>query len=136
MTKKSLEFQVESCRITLHMPAAMTDMGMTNLRKLFRWISREEWRNVESICAFFSYIPEVEDDLLQKWSQASEAAAKNYRDPKFDAFGNYISDKDERNRRRAHNRRLKMKVLEARARYSSFMHRVPVLEELKKQYLR
>lgn len=134
MTERSLEFRCYRCRMTLNMPVAMEEMPITNLRKFFKYMDQEYWRNEESTHLFFSYIPEILEDLKDKWGQESIRFQKEYQDPKFDSSGNYISDKEEREKRRNHNKRLMNKVKAAKARYERFQKRVPKLEELKEQY--
>ena len=134
MKAESLEFRCYGCRMTLNMPVAMEDMTITNLRKFFKFMDQEYWRNEESTQKFFSYIPEILEDLKDKWGEASLTFQKDYQDPKFDSSGNYISDKEEREKRRNHNQRLMNKVKAAKAKYERFQKRVPKLEELKEQY--
>lgn len=134
MTERSLEFRRYSCRMTLNMPVAMEEMPITNLRKIFKLMDDEYWRNEESTHLFFTYIPEILEDLKDKWGEESLRFQKEYQDPKFDSSGNYISDKEEREKRRNHNKRLMNKVKAAKARYERFQKRVPKLEELKEQY--
>ena len=134
MKKQSLEFNCYSCRMTLNMPVAMEDMPIGNLRKFFKFMDQEYYRNEESTQLFFSYIPEILEDLKDRWGDASIAFQKEYQDPKFDSHGNYISDKEEREKRRNHNKRLMSKVKSAKSRYERFQKKVPKLEELKEQY--
>ena len=134
MKAESLEFRCYGCRMMLNMPVAMEDMTITNLRKFFKFMDQEYWRNEENTQKFFSYIPEILEDLKDKWGEASLTFQKDYQDPKFDSSGNYISDKEEREKRRNHNQRLMNKVKAAKAKYERFQKRVPKLEELKEQY--
>ena len=60
MTERSLEFRRYGCRMTLNMPVAMEEMSITNLRKFFKLMDEEYWRNEESTRSFFSYIPEIQ----------------------------------------------------------------------------
>ena len=85
------------------MPVAMEEMPITNLRKIFKLMEDEYWRNEESTRLFFAYIPEILEDLKDKWGEESLKFQKEYQDPKFDSSGNYISDKEEREKRRNHN---------------------------------
>ena len=135
MTCQSLEFRCYSCRMTLNMPVAMEEITIANLRKFFKWADQEYWRNEDSTRLFFSYIPEIVEELKSEWDQASLTFQKEYQDPKF-KNGNYINDKEERERRRNHNKRLMSKVKAAKARYERFQKRVPKLEELKSQYVK
>ena len=48
MTERSLEFRRYGCRMTLNMPVAMEEMPITNLRKFFKLMDEEYWRNEES----------------------------------------------------------------------------------------
>ena len=127
MMERSLLFQCDKCRMTLHMPVA-------NLRKFFKWASQDHWRNEISMQQFFSYIPEILDDLKDKWNNAGIEFQRQYKDPKFDSSGNYISDKEVREKRRNHNQRLMNKVKAAKARYERFQKKVPKLKELQEQY--
>ena len=135
MREQSLEFRCDRCRMWLNMPCAMETMSITNLRKFFKWANQEYWRNEESTHLFFSYIPEVLEDLKDKWDQESITLQKVYEDPKFDSSGNYISDKDERERRRNHNRQLLSEVKKAKTRYERFLRRIPKLEAIKEEAL-
>ena len=134
MTERSLEFRHYDCRMTLNMPGAMAEMPITNLRKFFKLLDEEYWRNEESTRLFFAYIPEIQEDLKDKWEQESLKFQKEYQDPKFDSSGNYISDKEMREKRRNHNKRLMSKVKAAKARYERFQKKVPKLKELQEQY--
>lgn len=134
MTERSLEFRRYGCRMTLNMPVAMEEMPITNLRKFFKLMDEEYWRNEESTRSFFSYIPEILEDLKDKWNEESLKFQKEYQDPKFDSSGNYISDKEMREKRRNHNKRLMNKVKAAKARYERFQKKVPKLKELQEQY--
>ena len=134
MTERSLEFRRYDCRMTLNMPGAMEEMPITNLRKFFKLLDEEDWRNEESTRLFFAYIPEIQEDLKDKWEQESLKFQKEYQDPKFDSSGNYISDKEMREKRRNHNKRLMSKVKAAKARYERFQKKVPKLKELQEQY--
>lgn len=134
MIRQSLEFRCYSCRMTLNMPVAMEEISVVNLRKFFKWADQEYWRNEDSTRLFFSYIPEVLEELKDEWDTASLTYQKEYQDPKY-KDGNYIKDKDERERRRNHNKRLLSKVKTAKARYERFQKKVPKLEELKSQYM-
>lgn len=134
MTERSLEFRRYDCRMTLNMPGAMEEMPITNLRKFFKLLDEEYWRNEESTRLFFAYIPEIQEDLKDKWEQESLKFQKEYQDPKFDSSGNYISDKEMREKRRNHNKRLMSKVKAAKARYERFQKKVPKLKELQEQY--
>ena len=134
MLQQSLEFRCYSCRMTLNMPRAMEEMPITNLRKFFKWADQEYWRNEGSTRLFFSYIPEIAEDLKDKWGEASLEAQRDYQDPKFDSHGNYISDKEEREKRRNHNKRLLSRVKAAKARYERFLKKAEKLKELKEQY--
>ena len=88
----------------------------------------------ESTRSFFSYIPEILEDLKDKWNEESLKFQKEYQDPKFDSSGNYISDKVEREKRRNHNKRLMNRVKAAKARYERFQKKIPKLKELQEQY--
>lgn len=134
MIERSLEFNCYRCRMTLNMPIAMEDMTITNLRKIFKFMDQEYWRNEENTHLFFSYIPEVLEDLKGRWGEESRTFQKEYQDPKFDSSGNYISDKEEREKRRNHNKKLMSKVKAAKARYERFQKKIPKLKELQKQY--
>ncbi len=134
MTERSLEFRRYGCRMTLNMPVAMEEMPITKLRKFFKLVGEEHWRNEESTRLFFTYIPEIQEDLKDKWGRESLKFQKEYQDPKFDSAGNYISDKEVREKRRNHNKRLRNKVKAAKARYEQFQKRIPKLKELQEQY--
>lgn len=108
MTERSLEFRRYGCRMTLNMPVAMEEMPITNLRKFFKLMDEEYWRNEESTRSFFSYIPEILEDLKDKWNEESLKFQKEYQDPK--------------------------KVKAAKARYERFQKKVPKLKELQEQY--
>ncbi len=133
MTERTLDFWHYSCHMSLNMPVAMEEMPLTNLRKFLKLMDADRWRNEENIRTFFTYIPEITEDLKAKWDEASLNFQRDYLDPKYSA-GNYIDDKDEREKRRNHNKRLLNKVKAAKARYERFQRRVPKLEELKEQY--
>ena len=134
MIERSLEFRRYRCRMYLHMPNAMEHMTITNLRKFFKQFGDEYLGNEESTRSFFSYIPEILEDLKDKWNEESLKFQKEYQDPKFDSSGNYISDKEMREKRRNHNKRLMNKVKAAKARYERFQKKVPKLKELQEQY--
>lgn len=134
MTERSLEFRRYGCRMTLNMPVAMEEMPITNLRKFFKLMDDEHWRNEESTRLFFAYIPEIQEDLKGKWDEAGIYFQKNYMSPDFDSHGNKITDKKEKKDRKQYNDRLMVKVREAKARYERFQKRVPKLVELKEQY--
>lgn len=133
MVEKSIPFRCGSCRMTLNMPVAMIEMPITNLRKFFKWVGQEMWRNEESTQQFFSYIPDITEDLKDKWDEASVKFQKEYQDTKFDSHGNMITDKEERKKRKAHNDRLMVKVKTAKATYERFQKRIPKLKEIQEQ---
>lgn len=134
MRPESLEFRCYGCRMILNMPIALEVMTLANLRKFFKFMDQEWQRNEESTRKFFSCIPEVQLDLKGEWDEASRTFQREYKDTKFDSSGNYISDKDERERRQAHNQKLLNDVKRAKSRYERFVKRVPKLKELKDQY--
>lgn len=134
MTERSLEFRRYGCRMTLHMPVAMEEMPITNIRKFFKIMDDEYWRNEESTRSFFTYIPEILEDLKDKWNEASLYFQENYMSPDFDSRGYKITDPEERKRRKTYNNQLMAQVKKAKARYERFQKRVPKLEELKEQY--
>ena len=136
MIQRSLEFKCHRCQINLNMPTAMEEMSIVNLRKFFKLMNEEYWRNEDSTRLFFSYIPEIQADLRDKWNEESLTFQNEYRDPRFDASGNYIDEKTERDKRRNYNDKLSDRVKAAKARYERFQRRIPKLEELKEQYQR
>lgn len=134
MIRQSLEFRCYSCRMTLNMPVAMEEMTITNLRKFFKFMDQEYWRNEDNTRLFFSYIPEIIEDLKEEWNRKSLDAQKYYQDPKFDAHGNYISDPKERKARQKNNKWWMSKVKAAKSRYERFLKKSEKLKELQKQY--
>lgn len=134
MVEKSLPFYFAHCRMTLNMPVAMIEMPIINLRKFFKFVGQEMWRNEESTQQFFSYIPDITEDLKDKWDEASVKFQKEYQDTKFDSHGNMITDKEERKKRKTHNDRLMAKVKSAKAKYERFQKRIPKLKEIQEQY--
>ena len=134
MRYQTLEFNCFDCRITLNMPDAMEQITVTKLRKFFKFIDEEFWKNEDSIRDFFTYIPEIQDDLKAQWHEASLRFQHNYQDPNF-KNGVRITDKDERNKRKANNDQLMARVKRAKSRYEAFVKKIPKLEELKATYL-
>ena len=134
MRYKTLEFNCFGCRMTLNMPDAMEEITITKLRKFFRFIDEEFWKNEDSVRDFFSYIPEIQDDLKAQWHEASMRFQHEYQDPNF-KNGERITDKTERDARKASNDRLMERVKRAKTRYEKFVKKIPKLEELKTTYL-
>lgn len=130
---KILEFRCGDCRMTLNLPAALADMPITSMRKFFKWADQEHSQNVDSINAFFAYIPTASEKLKDQWDWAGLEFQKNYLDPKYDK-GSYIKDQKEREKRRNHNERLIRKVRAAKARYERFQKRIAKLKEIQEQY--
>lgn len=134
MMERSLAFVCDRCRMQLNMPVAMEEMPITNLRRFFRLMDQEYWRNEESTRLFFSYIPEIQEDLRSKCEQERLTFQKEYQDPKFDSSGSCIRDKVVREKRRSRNKQLMNQVKAAKARYERFQKKIPKLKELQEQY--
>lgn len=131
MDKRILVFRVYGCRMTLNVPDALIGMGIGNLRKFFKWAQKNP-ENDQSILQFFSYIPETAEYLKEKWADASQEFQREYRDSKFDSHGNYITDKEERNRRQYVNKKLHARVKETKHDYERFVERTKKLEEMRR----
>lgn len=131
MISRSIPFECFRTKYTLNIPEAVVNLPIVNLRKFFAYTSQEQWRNEESTEAFFSSIPEIAEELKDKWDEASREFQRNYKDPKFDEHGNYITDKEARQRRRFHNKQLMADVKRAKTDYERFQRRIPKLEGIK-----
>ncbi len=131
----SLEFNCFKCHAYLNMPDAIIHMNITAMRKFFKYMDQEYWRNTDSIKQFFSCIPEVSSDLYEAWGDASRTFQKEYQDPNF-KDGVKIMDKVEREKRRCRNKRLMNHVKKAKAEYDRFEKRIPKLKELQEMYER
>ncbi len=128
MIQKSILFKKGDCRISLNIPDALEYMPVKNVKKFCKdMISEVE--NDESFREFFSYIPEIEEKLKQEWDEASLKYQREYRLP------DNGRDKLERDKIRTKNKRLLDKVKAAKARYERFEKRIPLLNELKEQYV-
>lgn len=134
MIRQAIEFRCGSCYMTLNIPEAMLQMPISDLRKFFRYMDIDRWRNEEAFKQFFSAIPDVLEGLKAQWEDASRTFQKEYRDPRFDSHGNYRSDKVERAKVKAANDKLYAAVKEAKRKYTAFEKKKARLEELKKLY--
>ncbi len=144
LERETLYFKAGSCRMTLNLPEAITDMTLTNIRKFIKtvlvpskwaWIEYEEMEQNEiSMKKFFQYIPIVEEHLKDEWSFQSEVFQDVYQDEKFDKSGNMRTKKDAANIKRV-NKHNYSKVAEAKHRYDAFVKRAAALRKLQNEYL-
>ena len=134
MKKQILEFHTGSCHMTLIIPDALELMPITSMRKFFKFVNQAFWINENSMREFFTFIPEVKDDLREQWNEAGLEFQRQYEDPNFDSAGNHIDDKKERKRIREHNNYYFSKVKAAKSRFDRFEKRIPKLEELRGLY--
>ena len=139
MTERTVHFKVDSCRISLNLPEAVTGMSVTKIRKIMKfvlsrcWNYEDEERNRESALQFFHCVPEVQDDLESRKKEAAKYFAEHYRDEKFDSHGHIRSKKDATSVKRA-NKVNYAKVMEAQRKYEAFIEKTVLLMNLKKEY--
>ena len=123
----------DNCQMSLYMPMAMEKMTMSGMRKFLKYVKQEFWQNEDNLREFFTYISEIEQTLENDWKTALSTCEKETLDTKYDEKGNRITDKTERQKRAAYNKKLLEAVKRAKSRYQAFQRRIPELKKMREE---
>lgn len=74
---------VERCVMQINPDPFFDNSTFANIRKLFRYVFQEPWRNEETIAALTEYLPAKVEAAAKQWRTASDTYRNEYIDTKF-----------------------------------------------------
>lgn len=83
MNSPQITVYVDRCVMQIRVEAFLSESSLTNIRKLFRLISKEPGNNLKAIATLDGYIPVKTAEAKEKWHRASISYTDGYVETKF-----------------------------------------------------
>lgn len=136
MDKEGIEIKYPSGHMTIIIPTALEEMPIANLKKVFRLLFQNyyeledgEYVNINSAGILGGYIPQWILALQSQYDKARARRQAEYRDPEG------ISDKAEKRKAKAANKRLDEAVKKAKHIYDKSYKVSTVFIETRMKYI-
>ena len=87
MDNTQLTVLVERCVMQINPDPFFDNSTLANIRKLFRYVFQEPWRNTETIQSLGGYLPAKVAETKEAWHQAGVAYTNGYRGISYTQYG-------------------------------------------------
>ena len=123
----SLTVLVERCVMQINPDPFFDKSTLVNIRKLFRYVFQEPWRNTETIAALGEYLPAKVAETKEAWGKASVAYTNGFVDTSF-RWGLRTREKQAIERE---NKRLLAAVKRAKTKHEKYQKILTAFEAVK-----
>lgn len=113
MDNTQITVLVERCVMWINPDPFFDNSTLTNIRKLFRYVFHEPWRNDETIRTLDAYLPQKHAQAKEAWERAS----KRYQNEYTDARSHYYLTAQQKRRVEAANRKMLNEVKRCKSKY-------------------
>ena len=72
MNNETVTVLVHRCRMEINLEPFFDKSTLVNIRKLFRYVFQEPWRNTETIAALGEYLPAKVAETKEAWGKTSQ----------------------------------------------------------------